>query len=338
MPQRFGRDLALARWRVSTVSPRPLLTATSSRRCPPGCRASSPPPSSPSPPRSSPEQRLGRRRALLRALGHRRRGHEGGAQQRRHGRDQERIDPRRRPREGHAHGRPDRRGVARRGAPCWAAGTATTAQAAAEAQHAASATRAERATSAERAASADRATTADRAVKAEDATHPRWPPVQRLRGRRRGVPDRRGPRRRRITHARRARRPANRRALHDRRRHHLRRHGDVLTVLLESSADGASFTAPRGELDGSSGNALGPSTPEGKRTAIQQTANSGVKVVRVPSTPVSATSAGARRSSSAQAVRSASPSTSTARPARSVRRHGVGAPLNTAQRRVADGP
>lgn len=173
-----------------------------------------------------------------------------------------------------------------------AAGTATTAQAAAEAQHAASATRAERATSAERAASADRATTADRAVKAEDATtlggHQSsdfaaadevFPIAVALAG-------------------------GESRTLVERDGLRIVARcttgvgttsggtADVLTVLLESSADGASFTAPRGELDGSSGNALGPSTPEGKRTAIQQTANSGVKVVRVPSTPVSATSAG----------------------------------------------
>ncbi len=67
---------------------------------------------------------------------------------------------------------------------------------------------------------------------------------------------------------------------------------DVLTVLVESSTDGASFSAPKNELDGSMGNALGPSTPESKRIAIQQSANSGVKVVRVPPAAVSATSSG----------------------------------------------
>ncbi len=199
------------------------------------------------------------------------------------------------------------------------AGSATTAQAAAEAQHAASATRADRATAADRAAtadkattagtadkattagtadkattagSADKATTADRAQRADDAAALQgrsaddfassdevFPVAVGLAG-------------------------GESRVLVERDGLRIVARcatgigttsggtADVLTVLVESSTDGASFAAPRNELDGSTGNALGPGTPEGKRVAIQQTANSGVKVVRVPSTPISATSTG----------------------------------------------
>lgn len=176
-----------------------------------------------------------------------------------------------------------------------AAGTATTAQAAAEAQHA---SRADRATQADRAAQADRSTTADRATSADRAA--RADEASTLAG---SKPD--------DFAAASEVFPVAVGLAGGTARTLVERDGlrlvarcttgvgttsggtaDVLTVSVESAVDGASFAAPRNELDGSTGNALGPGTPEGKRVAIQQTANSGVKVVRVPTEPVSATSAG----------------------------------------------
>lgn len=170
-----------------------------------------------------------------------------------------------------------------------AAGVATTAQAAAEAQHAASATRADRATSA---GSADRASSAASADRATDsgtvgghgagdfaASSEVFPIAVGLSG-------------------------GESRTLVERDGLRLVARcttgvgttsggtADVLTVVAESSVDGASLSSPKNELDGSSGNTLGPGTTDSRKVAIQQSANSGVKVVRVPSSPVSATSAG----------------------------------------------
>lgn len=169
------------------------------------------------------------------------------------------------------------------------AGTATTARAAAEAQHAAAATRADKAGSADRATSADRA---DRATRADDAatlggrSADAFTPADEVFGIAVGLA------------------AGETRTLVERGGLRFVARcstgvgttsggtADVLTILAESSVEGASFAAPRGELDGSVGNSLGPATPESKRIVVQQSANSGVRVVRVPSVPVSATSAG----------------------------------------------
>lgn len=171
------------------------------------------------------------------------------------------------------------------------AGTATTARAAAEAQHAAAATRADKAGSADRATSADRADRADRATRADDAatlggrSAEAFTPADEVFGIAVGLA------------------AGETRTLVERGGLRFVARcstgvgttsggtADVLTILAESSVEGASFAAPRGELDGSVGNSLGPATPESKRIVVQQSANSGVRVVRVPSVPVSATSA-----------------------------------------------
>lgn len=175
-----------------------------------------------------------------------------------------------------------------------AAGTATTAQAAAEAQHAATASRADRATTAGSAgtagsaATAERATTADTAADAskldgKDATDfasaaEVFPLAVGLNaGETRTLVERDG-----LRFVARCASGVGTTSGGT---------ADVLTILIESTADGASFSAPKGELDGSTGNALGPATPESKRYVIQQAANSGTKVVRLPDKPISATSA-----------------------------------------------
>jgi hypothetical protein len=66
----------------------------------------------------------------------------------------------------------------------------------------------------------------------------------------------------------------------------------ALSIYAESDADGATLQSPKNVLDGSSGNALGPGTSEGKRLAVQQSANTGTKVVRTPDSGVVLTSVG----------------------------------------------
>jgi hypothetical protein len=167
-----------------------------------------------------------------------------------------------------------------------AAGTATSARAAAEAQHAAAATRADKADKADRATTADRATRADeattlagRSAEAFAASDEVFPVALGLAaGESRTLVERDG-----LRFVARCNVGVGTTAGGT---------ADVLSIFVESSNEGASFSGPRNELDGSSGNALGPATPENKRLAVQQSANSGVRVVRVPGTPVSATSAG----------------------------------------------
>lgn len=176
-----------------------------------------------------------------------------------------------------------------------AAGAATTAQAAAEAQHAMSATRAgtaDRAASSDHAASADhadRASTADQATDASTVGGRRpsdfaeasevFPIAVKLgAGESKTLIERDG-----LRFVARCTSGVGTTSGGT---------ADVLTVTLESTVDGASFSSPKNELDGSYGNTLGPSTSESRRVALQQSANTGVKVVRVPTAPVSATSAG----------------------------------------------
>ncbi len=67
---------------------------------------------------------------------------------------------------------------------------------------------------------------------------------------------------------------------------------DVFSLFVESDADGATMSSPRGAIDGSGGLWLGPGTSDSKRLAVQQSANTGSRVVRFPDTGVILTSAG----------------------------------------------
>jgi hypothetical protein len=66
----------------------------------------------------------------------------------------------------------------------------------------------------------------------------------------------------------------------------------ALSIYAESDVDGATLQSPKNVLDGSTGNALGPNTPETKRLAVQQSADPGQKVVRTPPSGIVLTSAG----------------------------------------------
>ncbi len=67
---------------------------------------------------------------------------------------------------------------------------------------------------------------------------------------------------------------------------------DVFVLYAEADADGATLSSPRNDIDGSGGAWLGPGTPEAKRLAVQQSANTGTKIVRFPDKGVTVTSAG----------------------------------------------
>ena len=67
---------------------------------------------------------------------------------------------------------------------------------------------------------------------------------------------------------------------------------DVFSLYAESDADGATMSSPRNDIDGSGGAWLGPGTTESKRLAVQQSANTGAKIVRFPDEGVILTSAG----------------------------------------------
>lgn len=67
---------------------------------------------------------------------------------------------------------------------------------------------------------------------------------------------------------------------------------DVFSLYAESDVDGATMSSPRNDIDGSGGAWLGPGTAESKRLAVQQSANTGAKIVRFPDEGVVLTSAG----------------------------------------------
>lgn len=67
---------------------------------------------------------------------------------------------------------------------------------------------------------------------------------------------------------------------------------DVFSLYAESDAEGATMSSPRNDIDGSGGAWLGPGTAESKRLAVQQSANSGSRIVRFPDKGVIVTSPG----------------------------------------------
>ncbi len=67
---------------------------------------------------------------------------------------------------------------------------------------------------------------------------------------------------------------------------------DVFSLYAEADADGATLSSPRSDIDGAGGAWLGPGTSESKRLAIQQSANTGARIVRFPDKGVMVTSAG----------------------------------------------
>lgn len=66
----------------------------------------------------------------------------------------------------------------------------------------------------------------------------------------------------------------------------------VLSIYASAAADGATLESPKSDKNGSSGNTLGPATIESERLAVQQTASTGTKVIRIPNDGVILTSVG----------------------------------------------
>ncbi len=66
----------------------------------------------------------------------------------------------------------------------------------------------------------------------------------------------------------------------------------VLSIYASSVIDGATLESPKSVKNGSPGNSLGPGTVDSERLAVQQTASTGTRIVRVPPGSIILTSAG----------------------------------------------